>query len=405
MANKICIDCFKDIFLKKYVHQFGTVGICNKCGKQSTKVILIDNKEFQNRFKASFRYYYSEILYNPHWSGYSHWIYLLSEENEIFESPLDGDEDEQDSIYNEFYEIPGHVSDYDLDVSLYFGGERLDAFFLPIRLEKWNWISKISSEIEYNNPNVIEKLICDHIENLIKPLVKEIQDINLYRARIGIKTILTYDKFGDEAENVYIPYKNTEIGAPWPKCAGEGRFNRSGTAYVYLASTKETAINEVKPSVGQHVSIGQFKIINKIKIVNFANIDFYDYAISDNMIEEYIKLKSIEMILSIPNPDKEYRLTQGFSDAFISLGYDGIMFNSSVSDGTYNMMLFHRKNANYIDGTEEVIYIRGLSYDLKNENIKINEEIIDEYIDIYNPGDEYKVIDENFGIKLNTPAF
>lgn len=402
MENCICSDCIKDSFLKRYVREKGIMGVCNKCGTKKEYVIPIADNEFQNRFKAAIRYNYSEMLYNSHWGGYNNWIYLFTDDNKIFQTPLiEPDEQKEDDIFWRFDEIKGHVNDFNTEVSLYYGGERLDAFFYPVMLENWDGISDISRNIEYNNPDVISKWIIEKIGSHIKPLQKEIESVDLYRARIGVKDILHYAELGDEPENVYIPYKKGEIGAPWPKYASEGRFNRSGTAYLYLASDRETAINEIRPSVGHYVSIGQFRIEKKLQIIDFTNIDFYDYATNDNSIDEYVILKSIEKILSIPNPDKEYRLTQGFSDAFISLGYDGVKFNSSVSTETYNIVLFSRSSAEYIEGTHEVLYISGLKYDVQNEKLEINENRLTEYWADKNHGKERELILDNFGINID----
>lgn len=402
MGNSICSECIRDSHLKRFIKENGKVGICNKCCAEREHVMAIANREFKNRLKAAIRYNYSEMLYNTHWGGYNNWIYLFEEENRIFKTPLvEPDEGNEDDLYWELNEIEGHVRDYSTDVSLYYGGERLDAFFDPIMRDRWNWVSDLSRNIEYNNPDVIAKMICEKIKDIIKPLENEIENVDLYRARIGVKEILVYAELGEETEMVYIPYKKEEIGAPWPKIAGEGRFNRKGTAYLYLASDRETAINEIRPSIGHHVSIGQFRIEKKIKIVDFTNIDFYDYATSDDDIDKYVKLKNMEEILCIPNPDKEYRLTQGFSDAFIALGYDGIKFNSSVSTDTYNIVLFSRNSANYMEGTHEVLYIKGLKYDVKNENMDVNQDNLSEYVCVKNYGSEGGTILENFGMDIN----
>ena len=116
--------------------------------------------------------------------------------------------------------------------------------------EKWFWIEVLSEKIGYINPNIIFKEISDKIKMLIIPLVVEIEKIELYRARIGIKDILIYSGLGEETKKTYIPYKKNEIGASLPKITTEGRFNRSGISYLYLASDSETAINEIRPSVG-----------------------------------------------------------------------------------------------------------------------------------------------------------
>ena len=55
---------------------------------------------------------------------------------------------------------------------------------------------------------------------------------------------------------------------PRPGRATEGRANPKGIPYLYLASNRETALAEVRPWVGSHVSVGQFKIIRELKVVN-----------------------------------------------------------------------------------------------------------------------------------------
>lgn len=253
MGNCICSECIKDRNLKRYVVKNGSNGVCSMCGEHSEQTIKIAAREFQNRMKAAIRYNYSEILYNSHWGGTGHWISLLKKENLIFslpiEEPDEEDEADEDALYWELEDIPGYVEDYSTDVSLYFGGERMDAFTEPIRIDRWSWIRKLSTNIGYNNPNIIAKEISNKIKDIITPLVKELEKIDLYRARIGIKDILDYSEIGEESQKTYIPYKKNEIGAPWPRIATEGRFNRAGTSYLYLASTLETAINEIRPSV------------------------------------------------------------------------------------------------------------------------------------------------------------
>lgn len=69
VKNTICIECLKDINLKRYVNKTGVEGQCSNCGNKKGLIVQIADKEFQNRFKAAIRYHYSEMLYNPHWGG------------------------------------------------------------------------------------------------------------------------------------------------------------------------------------------------------------------------------------------------------------------------------------------------------------------------------------------------
>lgn len=396
MIYQMCENCFKNKWLKKYIIDNGQVSKCNKCGESSKKTISFYDKKFQNLFKGVFRYYYPEILYNSHWGGTGNWVNLLENENEIFNFKIEI----EDELYYVLDQIEAHVYDFDKDVSLYYGGERMDAFMQPIKDEHWFWLDKLNYFVELNNPYVITKEIEKEIKDLVRPLEEKMLEEILFRARIGINAILIKpDILKEDQHKVVIPYKKAEIGAPKPAIANDGRFNRKGTSYLYLASSMDTAINEIRPSVGHYVSIGRFKINREVKIIDFTKLEFYDYAFSDNAIDKYVKLSHLRKIMSIPNPDKQYTITQCFADAFINLGYDGIKFYSSVADSSYNVVLFHSGNATYIDDSYQAVHINGLKYEYANENMQINEEYLDEYQDLNDPQkDVERIILENFGI-------
>lgn len=395
--NTICIDCLKDINLKRYVDKTGVKGLCSRCGNKKRLIVQIADKEFQNRFKAAIRYHYSEVLYNPHWGGDYHWIAVLAEKNEILTEPLIESENEDD-IFWEIEGIEGHVDNFATDVSLYYGGARLDAFFNPIVRETWNWLTHLKGKIRYINPQEIAKEIVEQCGDMIKALERKEKKINLFRARLGVRDILHYAELGDEPEDVYIPYTKGEIGAPPAEITNEGRFNRAGTSYLYLASTRDTAIKEIRPNVGHDVSIGEFFIEGEINIVDFTVLDFYDYATSDDKIDDFIKLRAVEKIISLPNPDKRYGLTQGFADAFYLLGYDGIKFNSSVADGTYNLVLFKKEKAVYREKSQKAFHISEMEYKIKEVKMDVDPKIADRYWS--EKHDVEELLLEEFGIKL-----
>jgi len=408
MEYEICIECFKNQWLKRYIEENGEIKICTRCGRYDKKVISLHDKKFQNLFKGVFRYYYSEILYNTHWGGYFTWVDLLSKKNEVlsfrFTCSMKNINNVliDDNLYNILCdEFESHINNFDTDVSLYYGGGRMDAFVQPIKDERWDWLTRLNDMIVLNNPYKIVKIICNEVLDLIKPLETILLKDILYRARIGIDAkLIKPDILLENIHEVIIPYKNYKIDAPKPSVANDGRFNRKGTSYLYLASTIETAINEIKPCVGNMVSIGQFRISKEVKIIDFTKLDFYNFAFNDNKIDEYIKLSNLEEIMRMPNPDKQYTITQCFADAFILLGYEGIKFKSSVSDSTYNIVLFENANADYVEGSHQAIRINGMRYDYENANTKINEEYLNDYIDVNN-GLYLEDILQNFGMEIN----
>lgn len=57
---------------------------------------------------------------------------------------------------------------------------------------------------------------------------------------------------------------------PLPDHAKEGRVNPVGIPVLYLASTEESAISEIRPWVGSEVSAPQFKVLRDLKAVNLS---------------------------------------------------------------------------------------------------------------------------------------
>lgn len=53
--------------------------------------------------------------------------------------------------------------------------------------------------------------------------------------------------------------------------AAEGRANPKGIPYLYLATTKETAMAEVRPWIGSFISVGQFETQKDMVLINCTN--------------------------------------------------------------------------------------------------------------------------------------
>jgi hypothetical protein len=324
--------------------------------------------------KALIRYYYSETLYNSHWGGHSDWIYLLSDENPIFNFIYDWKQDDE-RLYFELDTIEGHIRDYDKDVSLYYGGGRMDAFISSIKSDTCKVIRDLEIKLEEENPYLLANKLAKHLEKYRRLFECRLSEKRYFRARIGTEHVLVdlCSVFTDNDEEVVIPYKGQLISAPKPIKASDGRLNRNKTSYLYLASDIDTAIAEVKPSNGHYVSLGEFETVDldTLHIADFYSVDFYDFAKSDNDIENYIVLKSIQERLSLPSPDKEYNFTQVIADSLILLGFDGVKFGSSVAKG-YNLVLFDCRCARYVKDSHRAVLINEVQYCYKYLNTNLN---------------------------------
>jgi len=177
----------------------------------------------------------------------------------------------------------------------------------------------------------------------------------LVRARIG-----SYEEEREE-ENGGLrilsgPLPPKDLMAPPPNKTKDARINPRGISYLYLANSVETAILEVRPWIGQEVSVGYFEIKNSLKCVDtsrdkkgtFIYLGKGKPSLSPDKIEEYV-WGGINSSFSRPVRSEDetinYIPTQYLSEFFKTNGYDGIIYKSALTEKGYNIVLFDPKSA------------------------------------------------------------
>jgi hypothetical protein len=147
---------------------------------------------------------------------------------------------------------------------------------------------------------------------------------------------------------------DTDSGAPHPpermkpllKRAQEGRANPKGIPYLYLATSRDTAIAEVRPWMGSYVSVGKFRTLRELQIVDCAKDDgplvLYRKEPRPEKREEAV-WRAISRAFSKPvNPCDDvadYVPTQIIAERLKTHEYDGIEYRSSLGEG-HNIVLF-----------------------------------------------------------------
>lgn len=232
--------------------------------------------------------------------------------------------------------------------------------------EDWQRFTRYLSETNrFNLSDYWEKFV----ENIISTAQKRTKTIEkgktLVRARIGTSWI----EFDDGDEQPY-PISPHEMGPPPKHLAKAGRSNPEGIPYLYLATIIETAVAEVRPWIGSEVSIGFFKIISDLRIVDtsddkpknalsfyeFVNIDREDYDIRKKPNDRYTPAEkeayvwgNINSSFSEPISPNDFSLkylpTQYLSEKLKIEGYDGVAYRSALSEEGYNIVLFDPQNA------------------------------------------------------------
>ena len=163
---------------------------------------------------------------------------------------------------------------------------------------------------------------------------------NLFRARIHLN--------GQSNS-----YTSQEMGTPPKEKVLAGRANPQGIPFLYLSEDKRTTLYEVRASYLDEVSIGTFKVIEPIKLIDFTSAvqnSIFEASQRYPNLEEFVigilLKKKISADLSRPqrryDSELEYIPTQFICEFIKHLtGADGIKFSSSLdSEKGNNIVLF-----------------------------------------------------------------
>lgn len=133
-----------------------------------------------------------------------------------------------------------------------------------------------------------------------------------------------------------------QMGAPPLNLTTHGRANPAGIPYLYLASDEVTAISEVRPHTGETASVASFRIPEEIKLVDLRNPK---QTISPFVLEEEVSqlYGHVEFLVRLgeeltrpvlPSAAAyDYVPSQYLCEFIKNIGYQGVIYKSSVSDG------------------------------------------------------------------------
>ena len=229
----------------------------------------------------------------------------------------------------------------------------------------------------------------------INHIIKNVGDIHFSMGRgsiLGETEIATCDRFLPKAEFIKSPHRFSPEGVEWLYLAlGDtvkakdiakneihvSSGNRFGFCYFEFAKNATNKkivdltiaddysyenINEELEAYGQEVLKKEIKkalFSGKMPTKdNIANIEEFEKAFLQWSIKTYCKLLSEEIFIPIDTDDKDliYAPFQALAQYFLSMGFFGIIYKSTVCKGGKNLVLFD-KNLAYPTGTiiDEII--------------------------------------------------
>ncbi len=312
-----CAECFGDRGLRRSIIPLRSTvtGRCSYC--EADGVLVIEPKELAEYF---------ELLvsaYRRDGSGrlLIHWF---REDWALFRHPRMDDSRAKDLL--------GEILE---------GGDITRQLFVPAndptadRLSEWE---NLRDELMYHNRYFPEKTIdLDRLEALLSPLTLDSDELPTiwYRARI---------RPGD------VPYTIDQMGAPPKRVASHGRANPAGIPYLYLGSTPDTAVSEIRPHTGEMACVADFTTPATLKLVDLRNprervspfllVDADDIGRMRNDLPFLERLGTELTRPVIPQSAAiDYTPSQYLCEFIKKCGYQGVIYSSSVSDGM-NLALF-----------------------------------------------------------------
>ncbi len=375
IENKLFLykNCIKDNKLKTFFDEsILNKKTCSFCNKKNQKCLdIYEQSSFYNLISAIIRYHYSEDTYNKHWGGDSI-FQIFTKENHILNT--------LNMHQNKYFEyaieaLTMRIED-NYGVSIFWGnyedGTR-GCYFDSIKDSRSPQISKLESillkENYFLHEEEIQSILTSYNDSIVSTLD---ENSTFYRARIGYeKKVLVDEGLFRGKKYRYIPFKGKKISSPDSYLVNGGRLNRAGVSFLYLATNKETAINEVRPDPGHIVSMGKFKSLKPLTIIDFDKI-FVNLSQDKESLKSFTFLNHIDQLFSHPITQDErhlYIITQFFADIFRKIGFDAIKFTSSVGSGQ-NLLVFNPSNFTYMKSKENRTYkidnIRYSIHPLKN---------------------------------------
>jgi len=329
-----CVNCFSSNTLKEYIKNNGHRGNCDFCS--SKNVYCIMPSKLQGLFVPVVRIYdifqnFGPIHDNNEYQGQYLWE-KLDKDWQIFKV---SDSQIHETLVKEIFSDNNAENSYDMLLSSVVerkGEYWTDDYKASTKLEGiWDDFCK---EIKLNNryfPNtsidlaLLQKLL-SHFNTTLK--VKT----HLFRARrCDIKK-----------------WKPSQMGKPPVDRSQPGRANPKGINYLYLASDKITCIAEIKPSIQEEITVATFSVKVDLKLLDLRNLWIYDpFSFGEDLTfvlkyERFLVRLGSELSKTIGPKDAEleYVPLQYLCEFVKKAGYDGIIYKSSVADGS-NFAIFN----------------------------------------------------------------
>ena len=245
---------------------------------------------------------------------------------------------------------------------------------------KSRYLKDFIKEITYNNRNPRDLKALEFLDDIsTNPERTVFAGTKLYRCRIikdGNSINATAPFYGFNAEDSFVPPK---------KATRDLRANYRYIPYLYSSNNPYIALTEVRPRLGSSVSISTISVNEDLRFLDFTSADK-----PSKMTDAKVNLFSdLSALYSKPVTDDDdiidYIPTQYIAEYAKNLGYDGIIFKSSLVPeineanlDRYNVVVFNFDKCQVIKSN--VLAVSGCYFDCEKIDSDSEDLKIESYI-------------------------
>ena len=216
----------------------------------------------------------------------------------------------------------------------------------PLMVSAWEW-EQFESGLRSSNRFVAgpEEYLDRLLEGCRACSSELAKDTTLFRGRLH------------RPESGSQPWQSMALLPPAPDSCTAGRLNPEGIPYFYLASTRQTAVAEIRPWRGAQITVGGFNVTRNTQVV--------DLRPQGPETEHSSPVGWATFMLSRPVHQGDrlrYVATQYLAERLKSEGFEGMLYQSSLEPRGYNVALFDTGLATYAKGSRTVHSVHAVDY-------------------------------------------
>ncbi len=323
---KCCSRCFNSPYLKSKINYNKLMGDCDFC--LAANVHVIDPRELSYSFQSIFDLYVINGNGNQAThqleQDFSGLIFSISK-HETIDKLLR-------AIFADDLQIYGDYLNNNILLSCNENPQYTKEVS-SLQLTWENFVNEIKSINRFHITSVFDFAKLEHI--------LKINSVKLSKGKIFYRGRLS-DVAGFPKEQMRNPPNHL---------AKSGRANPVGISYLYIANDLMTTLFETRAALHDYVSIGEFRLLEDIQIIDLKEIgnqDPFDLA-QNELLEDYLaylpflKRLGYELAKPIRRQDSEldYLPTQYLTEFIKSIESDGIAYGSSLNKTGQNLAIFN----------------------------------------------------------------